>query len=119
VAGRVDVVVVAGKAWPGRCQAGAVLVASGGGVDNAHADVQSGVATSDSVAASAAGVAMTISVITATAVTDAPAATCTDAAAEARHATTSSRGDSASDNAATGSIATERRGGDGGFPRVV
>jgi len=95
VAGRVAVAVVAGGTWPGRCLAVAVLVAAGGGVDNASADARSGVATSDSVAASTAGVAAPIAVTTGTAFTNAPAATCTDAAAERRDATPWSRGDAA------------------------
>jgi len=134
LAGRVGYAVVAGGASPCGCPAVAVVDAAGGGVSNADADAdaRSRVAESVCVPASVgvtASVGLTASVgvtplvaVTAsvavtigTAVTNAPAPTRTEAAAEAWDATPSSWPDAASENAATGSVATKRRGVHGGM----
>lgn len=121
MAGRVAVAVVAEGARPGRRPVGAVAVPAGGGVDNANAVARAGVVTSGNgvapgnVAASAAGGIAPIAVTTASAVTSAPAATHADTAAGTQEATPSARADAWTRNAATGAVATERRGGDGGI----
>ena len=118
MAGRIAVEVVAGDAGPGRRPVGAVAVAVGGGVDNANAVARAGVIASGpapgNVAASAAVGAASIAIPTASAVTNAPAETRTDAAAGTRDAASSLWVDATSGNAATGAVATERRCGDGG-----
>jgi len=129
VAGRVADAVVAGGAWPGRGPAVTVVDATGKGVNNADADADArpGVALPVGITASVGvtttvGVTASVKVTTATAVTNARAATRADAA-EARDATPSSWPGAASGKAATGSVATERRGVYGGIrgelPAVV
>ena len=127
VAGRIAVAVVAGEAGPGRRPVDSVAVAVGGGVDNAsavaRAEVIASGAAPGNVAASAAVGAASIAIPTASAVTNAPAEPRTDAAAGTRDAASSSWAAATSGNAATGSVATERRCGDGGVlggqPAVV